>query len=104
MGYSDGKQYYDSRYPDKYNFMEKKKQTSRHTTLCNQECSKHDELVHAIRLITAKEFDKKRLHRLIDEKIHNCGNNWGGCGRTEFQEARGKESKVSLCESLFDFV
>ncbi|MCK5433119.1 MAG: HNH endonuclease [Gammaproteobacteria bacterium] len=27
-----------------------------------------------------------------------------GCGRPEFTEARGKESKVSLCESLFDFV
>ena len=104
MGYSDGHQYYDSRFPDKYKFLEEKKQKSRFTTCCNQECSKHSELVHAIRLITAKEFDKKRLHRLIDEKIFNCGNTWGGCGRSEFAEARGKESKVSLCESLFDFV
>ena len=95
---------YDSRFPDRARFNQPKKQKSRHTHACNQECSKHDELVHAIRLITAKEFDKKRLHRLIDEKIHNCGNTWGGCGRSEFAEARGKESKVSLCESLFDFV
>ena len=95
---------YDSRNPERSRFNQKKKQTSRHTKACNQTCQKHDELVHAIRLITAKEFDKKRLHRLIDEKIYNCGNNWGGCGRVEFAEARGKESKVSLCESLDSFM
>lgn len=84
---------YDSRFPDRARFFEKKKQTSRHTKACNQSCIKHEELVHAIRLITAKEFDKKRLHRLIDERIHNCGNTWGGCGRPEFAEARGKKVK-----------
>ncbi|MCK5433120.1 MAG: hypothetical protein KAJ03_10265 [Gammaproteobacteria bacterium] len=95
---------FDSRFPDRQRFFEKKKQTSRHTKDCNQTCQKHDELVHAIRLITAKEFDKKRLHRLIDEKIHNCGNTYGYCGRPEFNDARLSGLSATLCDTLDKFL